>query len=94
MATVLIASTAGAGTSADITVVAGTPALIFLSTAANETIPQDAKALIEVKSNGGQYQCMPGGELTYVNPQKVIDAPGTYRVVKYSSGTAMTVEQG
>lgn len=90
---VILASTAGAGFSSDVVVAAGTPATIFLASATNEFLPMDAKAVIEVKSAGATYNAVPGGELNYANPQRVIDSPGTYRVVKYASGTAITVEQ-
>lgn len=90
---VILASTAGAGTSSDVVVAAGTPVTIFLASATSEFLPQDAKAVIEIKSAGGTYNAVPGCELTWANPQKKIDSPGTYRVLKYASSTAITIEQ-
>lgn len=95
MSSVLIASTQAGGTSGDITATAGVPVTIFMALAATETtFPPDAKAVIEFKSNGGQYFAVPGGELNASNPLAVIDGPGTYRVRLFPAGTALTVEQG
>lgn len=93
MATELLAITAAGGVgSSDITAVAGTPVTLFLKVLVTEApMPQDAKALIEIKSSGGQYFSV--GELTAQAPAKVIDGAGTYRVVKMTS-LAFGVDQG
>lgn len=90
---VLIASTAGYSVSADVTAVAGTPVTLFLNTGTTEVLPQDARAQIEIKNAGGQYFVVQGGELNQSNPQRVIDGPGVFRVVKFPSGTACGVDQ-
>lgn len=88
----LIASSTSAATSADITVVAGTPATIFLKSATSEVLPSDGSAQIQIKSSNLTYYVL--GSIDRVNPAKVIDGPGTYRIVKTgSASTAFGVDQ-
>lgn len=90
----LIAITApGNQASADIVAAAGTPVTLFLKSGTSESLPNGAKAVIEIKSSGGQYFGVPNGELNQANPVKVIDGAGTYRVVKLT-GDAFGVDQG
>lgn len=92
MATELLATTVAGGTSsADITAAAGTPVTLFLKSAASESLPADAKGVIEIKSSGGQYYYV--GELNASSSAKVIDGAGTYRVTK-TTGSAYGVDQG
>lgn len=92
MATELIATTAPGGTaSADIVAVAGTPVTLMLKSASSESLPNDARAMIEIKSSGGQYYGV--GALDAANPAKVIDGAGTYRVLKVVN-SAFGVDQG
>lgn len=92
MATELLATTATGGSiSSDITAIAGTPVTLFLKSATSESLPADAKAVIEIKSSGGQYYYV--GELTASSSAKVIDGAGTYRVIK-TAGYAYGVDQG
>lgn len=94
MATVLCAISADRVVSSDVTAVAGTPVTVFLSSGTDESLTPDARAVIEVKSNAGQYFPAAGGTLDRANPQKVVDGPCTFRVVKMAAGTAFGVEQG
>lgn len=92
MATSLIASSTAAGT-ANVTVVAGTPATIFLNSgSAGVAPPSDAKIVIEIQNAGAVFSWV--GELNQANTSRSITSPGTYRVSKTTSGTAYGCDQG
>jgi hypothetical protein len=91
MATSLIASSTAAGTSSDIVVAGGAPVTLFLLPGSGINLPADANAVIQVKDSTAAYDY--AGELTQANPIRQLSGPGTYRVVKQTSGTAYGVQQ-
>lgn len=92
MPSVLVAASAAGGTaSSDITASAGTPVTLFLNSGTSQSLPDDARATIEIKNTGGQYFVV--GEMNKANPAKVIDGPGVYRVTK-TAGGSYAIDQG
>lgn len=91
MATQLIAVGTIDATSGDITVVAGTPATIFLKTTSGNLPDPQSRAVIQAKTAAATYQTI--GELNGLNRSLVIDAPGVFRVQKFA-GPSFGVEQG
>lgn len=87
----LLASATTASTSADFTVTAGTPVTLFLKSATTETLPADGSASIQIKSAGATYY--PVGVLERNTPARVIDGPGTFRVVKSTGSVAFGVDK-
>lgn len=88
----LIASGTVQADSADFTVAAGTPNTISLFDA-DGVFANDVAATLFIKSSGGVYRAVAGGNLTGQKPEIVIDGPGTYRVTKYASTVAFGVDK-
>jgi hypothetical protein len=88
----LIASGTTADNSADFTVAAGTPVTISLHDA-DGVFGNDVAATVFIKSSGGVYRAVAGGNLSPQKPELVIDGPGTYRVSKYASAVAFGVDK-
>lgn len=78
--------------SQEITVVAGTPATVFLKTASG-AIPFDAEALIEAKSADATPAYTLVGSLTARCPMQIIDGAGTWRITRRPAGTAYGVDK-
>lgn len=91
MATTLIAVGNSAADSADITVAAGTPVMIFLTESADGPVDSNARVEVKAKSAGGTYHVI--GQITGMDPARVIDGPGTYRVSRIA-GPTFGVGQG
>lgn len=87
----LIASGTTAATSADFTLADGQSTTLFLTDATGPDVANQAVALIQIKSAGGQYFTI--GRLTHDNPVQVLAAPGTYRVKRDVAPVAFAVEQ-
>lgn len=87
----LIASGTTTANSADITIEAGASASLFLKSATSQTLPQDAKAVIQVKSTDATYYDI--GTLTATDPMKVLQAAGTFRVVRIGASAAYGVDK-
>ena len=90
MAELIAVGTAQAD-SADFTNTSGTDLAIFLKTAASQTLPNDAKALIQVKSSEGAYFDI--GVLTAVEPMRLLSAPGTFRVRRLACAVGFGVDK-
>lgn len=88
MAELLASSTANA-VSADFTLIDGQSTLLLLKDAIGEAVCPDAVARIQVKS-GTKYFTI--GMLDVTNPARVLQAPGTFRVVKFPSTAAFGVD--
>jgi hypothetical protein len=87
---VVLASGTSAADSSDITVTAGVPVTVFLSTATSVPVPSDVQCDVKVKAAGGTYHTV--GQLTGARPALVIDGPGVYRVSRTSASSAVAVE--
>lgn len=77
--------------SSDITLPVGTPTTIQLNTGGNATLPADAAALIQYKNAGGGYNTI--GRLTVQLPCQVLNAPGTFRVVRQACSANVAVDR-
>lgn len=77
--------------SAEFTVVAGTPATVFLKAAG--ALPKDAEGLIEAKAADGTYTVLGAASLTVNDPVRIIDGAGTWRVTRRASAGSYGVEK-
>ena len=86
----LIASSVNAGASADFTLTDGASATIFLKDAVGTKVCPEAIANVQIKS-GTEYFDI--GTLDVYKPVPVLQAPGTFRVYKYSAPLAFGVDK-
>lgn len=87
----LIATSVDTATSADFTVLDGASATLFLKDAVSTKVHPDACASVQIKSADNQYFEI--GILDVTTPARVLQAPGTFRVVKYSAPVAYGVDK-
>lgn len=94
MATQLLASANTAANSADIVVVAGTPATVFLKDAAGPDLASDAVIYIQVKDDAGEYFTI--GQLTWQRQQNAmqLNGPATFRLSRPAQANAVGAVQG
>lgn len=90
MATILAAGTTEAASSTFV-LTAGQAATIYLTDAAGPGLPFDACADVQIASAGSQYFTV--GTLTRSNPAVVLEAAGTFRVLRHACETAVAIEQ-
>lgn len=88
----LIASGTTQVNSSDFVATAGSPITISLFDA-DGVFGNDVVATVFIKSSGGVYRPVEGGNLNAQKPALVIDAPGTFRVTKYASAVAFGVDK-
>lgn len=86
----IIASGTTEANSSDIIVADGASTTVFLKSGTGGQIVNGASATVQIKSSGGHY--FPIGSLDQYNSAKVIQAPGTYRVVRHANGSAFGVD--
>ena len=86
----LIASGTTEVNSSDIVVADGESTTVFLKSGTGGPIVNGAVASVQIKSSGGHYFTI--GTLDKDAPAKVIQAPGTFRVVRYANGVAFGVD--
>lgn len=77
--------------SADFTLTSGDQVTLFLKDAAGPTVGNDAIALVQIKSAGGEYFIV--GRVDFETPAKVLAAPGTYRVKRLAASAAFGVDK-
>jgi hypothetical protein len=87
----LIPSSTSQADSLDFVVAAGTPTTLSLFSATNQSLPNDAAAVIKIKSSGGTYNVI--GALSNQQKALVLDGPGTFLVTKGPSSVAFGVDQ-
>lgn len=81
MPTQIIASGSTAASSADLTMVAGTPITVSLK----DVVDGNARVVLEIKSDAGAYNVI--SELTSHLQTGIITGPGVYRVSRIAGGT-------
>lgn len=87
----IIASGTTEATSSDIVLADGASTTIFLKSGTGGPIVNDAVAGVQIKSSGGHYFTI--GTLDKDGPAKVIQAPGTFRVIRYANAIAFGVDR-
>jgi hypothetical protein len=87
----LIASSTNTATSADFTLTDGQSTTLFLKDAEGTKVHPNALASVQIQSSGGQY--FEVGILDDANPARVLQAPGVFRVVKFSAERAYGVDR-
>lgn len=87
----LVASGTTTANSNDFTIDAGASASLFLKSATSQVLPYDARATIQVKSADATYYDI--GALTESDPMKVLQAAGTFRVVRIGASAAYGVDK-
>jgi hypothetical protein len=86
----IIAPTTSTGVSADFTLIDGASTTLFLKDDEGVSVPPDAIAVVQIKS-GSEYFSI--GTLDVANPARVLQAPGTFRIFKHVSSTAVGVDR-
>jgi hypothetical protein len=76
--------------SADFTLAVGESATLFLKGGIGNYVPAGSQAFVQIKS-GGQYLNV--GELTAIEGAKVLDAPGTFRVLRAVAAAPFGVDR-
>ena len=87
----LIAPSTTTAASADFTLTDGQSTTIFLKDADSTKAHPNAVACIQIKSADGQY--FEVGVVDVTEPARVLQAPGTFRVVKYPAPLAYGVDR-
>jgi len=86
----LIASGTTEANSSDIVIADGESTTLFLKSGTGGPIVNGAMASVQIKSSGAHYFTI--GSLDHYNPAKVIQAPGTFRVVRHANAVAFGVD--
>lgn len=86
----LIASGTTEVNSSDIVLIDGASTTVFLKSGTGGPIVNGATATIQIRSSGGNYFKV--GTLDHYDPVKVIQAPGTFRVVRHANAVAFGVD--
>jgi hypothetical protein len=86
----LIPINTATATSADFTLFDGQSTTIFLKDATSNEVTPEAIALVQIKADTAYFTI---GKLDVTTPGRVLQAPGTFRVLKFNSPTAFGVER-
>jgi hypothetical protein len=86
----LIPINTNTATSADFTLFDGQSTTIFLKDATSNEVTADALALVQIKAGEAYFTI---GKLDVASPGRVLQAPGTFRVLKFNSPVAFGVER-
>jgi hypothetical protein len=86
----LIPISVNTATSADFTLTDGQSTTIFLKDAESSEVTPTAVALVQIKSDTSYFTI---GKLDVVTPGRVLQAPGTFRVLKFNSPVAFGVDR-
>lgn len=89
MASILTAGTTEAASST-FTLAAGEAKTVYLTSATGPTLAADVAADIQIASAGSQYFTI--GTLSRSAPAYVVEAVGTFRVLRHPCSTAVGVE--
>lgn len=87
----IIPTSVNTATSADFTLSDGQSTTLFLKDAESSAVCPEALALVQIKDDLGQYFTI--GKLDVVNPGRVLQAPGTFRVLKFNAPRAYGVDR-
>lgn len=82
----------GAADSSDVVVSAGTPLTVALKDAHGSTVEGTPVVEIKLKDDAGQYFLV--GQLTQVDPVRVIVGPGTYKFSRTATSASCGVFSG
>lgn len=78
-------------TSSDFTLLDGQSTTIFMADAESNEVCPEALSLIQIKDSGGSYFTI--GRLDVTSPARVLQAAGTFRVLKFSAPKAFGVDR-
>ena len=78
-------------TSSDFTLIDGQSTTLFLTDAESSEVCPEAIALVQLKSADGAYFTC--GKLDVVTPARVLQAAGTFRVLKFNAPKAFGVDR-
>jgi hypothetical protein len=92
MTQILAAGTTQAASS-EFTLAATDEVSIFLKSAGGATLPSDAQAFVQIKSDDSPALWTTIGELNQREPALVLDAPGTFRVQRQAVSVAIGIDK-
>ena len=89
--TELLSAGTAAAASGEFTLASGETATLFLKDAAGPRVPVDCVVKVQIKAASGEFFDV--GQLDVRAPAQLVQAPGTYRVVRPESAASVGVDK-